>query len=98
MLKSTQLKKEAKQAKQELQDFRIKTKDIIYNLAYPERRKLLSIVAADAQGRINGMTVPELLTIVNLTAGTNEKTYLTTSGKEVIFWAETRPSVNVSTL
>jgi hypothetical protein len=71
---------------------------LIEERAYPERRKLLSIVAADAQGRINGMTVPELLTIVNLTAGTNEKTYLTTSGKEVIFWAETRPSVNVSTL
>lgn len=53
-------------------DWRITAKDYIFNLQHPAQRQLLSIDAADSQGKLNGMTVVEMLAIANLTAQTGE--------------------------
>jgi hypothetical protein len=65
-------------------------KKFMYTLQNPTRRALLTVEAADAQGKLNGMTVVELLTIVNLTDATGERVYLTANGKTITAWAEAR--------
>jgi hypothetical protein len=88
-----------KKAQQELTDFRDKTKQLLYSLAYPKSRTLLTIDAADAQGKLNGITVVELLTIINLSKATGERIVLRAVGKSVVVDAETlRPTISVSSL
>ena len=70
------------------EQFRIDAKANLRSLRYPAKRALLSIDAADAQGKLNGMTVVELLTIVNLTDATNERVFLTAQGKTITVWAQ----------
>lgn len=60
----------------------------IHTLQNPPYRKLLSVDAADAQGKLNGMTIVELLTIVNLTEATGERVYLKAEGKTIVAIAE----------
>ena len=92
------LKKQLLQAQKELIEFRLKAKQMLYTLCHPEQRALLSIEATDSEGRINGITAAELVTIVKLTEGTGEQVYLSASGKTVTFLAEKKPSVSVSSL
>ena len=42
------------------------------------RRRLMSIAPANEKGMINGMTIPELVMLVNLSAGTGEQIILET--------------------
>ena len=60
----------------------------MYTLRNPEGRRLLSVDAADAQGKLNGMTIVELLTIVNLTDATGERVYLRAEVKTITAIAE----------
>jgi len=66
-------------------------KEYITSIRYPKRRALLSVVAADAQGKLNGMTIVELITVVRLTEKTDEKVYITVGDKEITLWAEKFP-------
>jgi hypothetical protein len=60
----------------------------MYTLQNPPHRALLSVDAADAQGKLNGMTIVELLLIVNLTDAQGERVYLKASGKTITAVAE----------
>ena len=83
------MKKETvKSVKKEFEELKTRAKQHIKFLANPERRRLLSIDAADAQGKLNGMTVVELLTIVNLSAATGERIQLEAIGKTIVVFAE----------
>jgi hypothetical protein len=68
--------------------FRVLAKDYIETVRYPDRRALLSVDAADAQGKLNGMTIVELLTIANLTQNTGERVYMQADGKTITMFAE----------
>ncbi len=68
-------------------NWRIAAKNYITELKYPVMRALFSIDVADAQGKLNGITAAELLTAVNLTAGTGENFLVRASGKTVTFYA-----------
>lgn len=82
------MKESAKTIAKNFESWRFAAKAFIHALRYPVRRRLLTTDAADAQGKLNGMTIVELLTIVNLTAGTHERVYLTAEGKSIVAWAE----------
>ena len=62
----------------------------MYTLQNPPHRALLSVDAVDAQGKLNGMTIVELLTIVNLTDATGERVYLKANGKTITAVAESK--------
>jgi hypothetical protein len=62
----------------------------MYTLQNPPHRALLSVDAADAQGKLNGITVVELIAIVNLTEATGERVYLKASGKTITAVAESK--------
>lgn len=88
------MKKETvKSLTKKFQDWRIVAKDFIHALKYPTTRQLASLSASDPTGRINGMTVPELLAFVNLSALTNERVVLRAKGKEIVFLAEKIPGI-----
>ncbi len=82
------MKETAKSIAKQFESWRFAAKAYIHTLKFPTRRKLLSVDAADAQGKINGLTVVELLTIVNLTAQTHERVFLSAEGKTIAAWAE----------
>jgi hypothetical protein len=44
--------------------------------------------AADAQGKLNGMTIVELIAIANLTNGTGERLIVMAQGKQIVMFAE----------
>lgn len=88
-----------KQVQNELSDFREKAKALIYTLVHPKTRLLMSIVPTDTQGRINGITIPELIMLVNLNRGTNERIILEVEDKTLKVYAEAlRPMISVSSL
>lgn len=88
------MKKETvKSLAQKFLNWRIVAKDYIHALKYPATRQLASLSASDPTGRINGMTVPELLAFVNLSALTNERVVLQAKGKEIVFLAEKIPGL-----
>ena len=68
--------------------FRALAKDYVRTVRYPGRRALLSVDAADPQGRLNGMTIVELITVARLTESTGERAYLTVQDKTLTVWAE----------
>lgn len=83
------MKKETvKSVKLALEQFKQVAKSYINEVRYPQLRNLLSVDAVDAQGKLNGMTVVELLTIANLSLGTGERVYLQAYGKTISMWAE----------
>ena len=52
------MKKETvKSVKAAFEAFKVLAKDYICTARYPQRRALLSVDAADAQGKLNGMTI-----------------------------------------
>ena len=82
----------------EFEKYRLAAKNFIWKLQNPTRRRLMSIVAADAQGRINGITIPELLVLVQLTEGTNERVYLSAQDKTLTATAEAYPAARPTEL
>ena len=74
-MKTPSLRKQLKNAQDALTAFRANTKDLIYNLAYPKTRTIATVEVADSSGRLNGMTIAELLAIVNMA---------TTSGEHIV--------------
>ena len=96
-------RKQLKDTQAELLAFRTKAKELIYTLAYPKNRGVATINAAEPNGKLNGLTVVELLAIANMAETTDERIYLvpvtTFQGKAIQLVAEKhRPSVNVSSL
>jgi hypothetical protein len=95
-MRKLSLKTQLKNAQEELKKFRAEAKQALYDLRYPGTRPLLSVEAAEPDGRINGMTVPEMLAIVNLTEATGEQVYLSASGKTITFHAKRKSNYSVS--
>jgi len=91
-------KETLKSVKKQLEEFRAKSKQIIDDLHYPARRKLLTINVIEPNGAFNGMTVAEMLTIVNLSNGTGERIVMEANGKAIEMWAEKRSRISVSFL
>lgn len=83
-------KETLKSVKAAFQTYVENAQKFMWTLQNPAQRELLSVVAADEQGKLNGMTIVELLTIVNLTAATGERVYLTARGKTITAWAEAK--------
>ena len=59
----------------------------MYELQHPASRVLLNVEAANAQGKLNGMTIVELIAITNTLASTGEKLYLVPQGKSIVGYA-----------
>lgn len=71
-------------------DWRIAAKDYMHTLKYPSSRQILSANAADAQGKLNGFTVVELLAIVNMANLTGERIELKSANKTIYLFATKR--------
>lgn len=80
-------KETIKSVEEKFKAWRLAAKDYIFGLRNPATRRLLTVDVADVQGKLNGMTIVELLTIVNLTNGTEEYIRLTAEGKKLVIWA-----------
>ena len=72
--------------------WRIAAKNYIHELRNPQGRQILSVEAADEQGKLNGMTVVELIAITNLLSQTGEKLYLVPQGKAITGYAVKNPA------
>jgi hypothetical protein len=72
--------------------WRIAAKNYIHELRNPQSRQILSIEAADSLGKLNGMTVVELIAITNLLSQTGEKLYLVPQGKAITGYAVKNPA------
>jgi len=55
--------------------YKLSAQKFMYELQNPPSRRILSVDAATAEGKINGMTIVELLAITNLLSTTGEKLY-----------------------
>lgn len=67
---------------------------ILDNSRITNRRALMTIEPANEKGQINGMTIPELVMLVNLNNANNEATLLETvnNGKNLFVVAKRRPA------
>jgi hypothetical protein len=81
-------KETLKSVKKEFEAFKMLARQTVAGLRIPSRRALLTVDAADAQGRLNGMTIVELITVVQLTKNTRERVYITAEGKTITLSAE----------
>jgi hypothetical protein len=72
----------------EFEEYKSKTRALIFELQYPKQRRLLSVVAADEQGKLNGMTIVELITVTQLSANQGEKVFLSVHDKTISLVAE----------
>ena len=72
--------------------WRLAAKDYIYKLRNPQSRQLLNVDAADATGKLNGITVVELIAITNLLSGTGEKLFFVPQGKSIVGYAVKDPT------
>lgn len=68
--------------------YKMEAQKFMYTLQFPAQRKLLSVDAADAQGRLNGMTIVELITVVQLSANQGEKVVISVQDKTITLTAE----------
>ncbi|MGA2886073.1 MAG: hypothetical protein ABSE80_13130 [Halobacteriota archaeon] len=85
-------KETLKSVKAEFEKFKEDARNALGSYRFPSTRALLTVEAADAQGRLNGMTVVELITVVQLTKNTGERVYITAQGKTITLFAE-KPAV-----
>ncbi len=72
-------------------DYREKVRaHILAESSISNRRALMTIVPANEKGMINGMTIPELVLLVNLNSGNGESTILETTneGKNLVIIAK----------
>jgi hypothetical protein len=72
--------------------WRATARGFMYQLQNPATRQIISIEAADEQGKLNGMTVVELIAITNLLSQTGEKLYLVPQGKAITGYAVKNPA------
>ena len=63
----------------------------MYELQHPSTRLILSIDATDKEGKINGVTVVELIAITNTLSGSGEKLLLVPQGKSITGYAVKDP-------
>lgn len=63
----------------------------MYKLQNPSTRRILSVDAADAQGKLNGITIVELIATTNLLSAQGEKLYLVPQGKSIVGYAVKDP-------
>ena len=85
-------KETLKSVKAEFEKFKEDARNALRSYRFPSTRALLTVEAADAQGRLNGMTVVELITVVQLTKNTGERVYITAQDKTITLFAE-KPAV-----
>ena len=69
--------KEIEVLKQQFADFKLKVRAFVL-ATQTHGRDLMTIEPANNKGMINGMTIPELVLLVNLTEGTDEVVQLRT--------------------
>jgi hypothetical protein len=81
-------KETLKSVKAEFEAFRTLARQTLSGLRFPLSRRLLTVDAADPQGKLNGMTIVELITIANLTNGTGERLIVEAQGKTIVMFAE----------
>jgi len=81
-------KETLKSVKKAFEDYKVLARQTVSALKYPLSRSLLTVDAADAQGRLNGMTIVELITVVQLSKNTRERVYITAEGKTITLSAE----------
>jgi hypothetical protein len=72
--------------------WRLTARDFMYKLQNPTSRRILSIDAADSQGKLNGMTIMELIAIINTLALQDEKLYLVPQVKSIVGYAVKNPA------
>ncbi len=74
--------------------YRAIAREYIRTLQKPLQRKLMSSDAADATGKLNGLTIVELIAISRLSENTGERVFLTVSNdnKTVTLYAEKWPA------
>jgi hypothetical protein len=72
--------------------YRALAQKFMYELQNPASRQIISIEAADSLGKLNGMTVVELIAITNLLSQTGEKLYLVPQGKAITGYAVKNPA------
>lgn len=80
-----------KSVTQAFTDYKQAARIFIAALKNPVRRVLLSIDATDKDGRLNGITAAELITIANLTDATGERVFLSAVNKTITFIAVSKP-------
>ena len=76
-----------KSVTEEFKQWRLKAKDYIFTLKHPQSRTICNITAAEPDGKLNGLTVVELLAMVNMASQQGEKLYLHPVGKSVSIMA-----------
>jgi hypothetical protein len=77
------LREELKNVQENFDVYREKTRAYIFeNASLGNRRRLMSITPANEKGMINGMTIPELVMLVNLNEGTGEVVLLETENNK----------------
>jgi hypothetical protein len=81
-------KETLKSVKKAFEDYKVLARQTVSALKYPLSRSLLTVDAADAQGKLNGMTIVELIAIANLTNGTGERLIVMAQGKQIVMFAE----------
>lgn len=67
--------------------YREAAQKFMYMLQNPPSRNILSVDVADSQGKLNGITIAELVAITNLLSQGGEKLYLVPQGKSVVGYA-----------
>lgn len=73
--------------------YRAIAKEYIRTLQKPLQRKLMSSDAADETGRLNGLTIVELIAISRMAENTGERVFLAvTDNKTITLYAEKWPA------
>lgn len=73
-----------KSVTESFQQWRITAKDYIFKLGHPQQQKIATIPAADAQGKLNGLTVVELLTMINMSQIRGERIVLSAGANKTL--------------
>lgn len=80
-------KETVKSVKAAYATYKALAREFMFKLQHLPSRQILSVDAADAQGKLNGMTIAELIAITNLLSAQGEKLYLVPQGKSIIGYA-----------
>lgn len=82
------------------QAFRTKVLTAMSDLKYPATRQIASVSATDDSGKLNGMTIVELITMVQMAELNSERVVLEASQlhKTLYIKLEKKPTVIISTL
>ena len=67
-------------------------REYIKTLQKPLQRKLMDSGAADETGKLNGLTVVELIAISRMAETTGERVFITVTGKGITLYAEKWPA------